>query len=126
MYELVEKCFDIQNPYFLKMMALIAENQQFEKVVTTGRELHHVVFRSYFKKMNLPIDNSPDNLVSLKPRDHFLIHFYGWKCSKKIIRSSAACAFMMMCRTSLKGISDGTVQAYSQAYEDARKVIVSA
>ena len=42
---------------------------------------HHIIPRHYYKAKNLPLDNSKENLVNLRYRDHMLAHFYLSGCT---------------------------------------------
>lgn len=43
---------------------------------------HHIVPKYYFKRANLPVDNSSENIVNLEYKDHILAHYYLSLCSK--------------------------------------------
>jgi hypothetical protein len=124
MNELVAKCFDVENPYFKKMIEIVKDNQQHEKVVTTGRELHHFIPRAYYKKMNLSIDNSPENLVSLSPKDHFKIHYFIIFCCKPVIKNSMLYAFRNMYKMGRRGMTEKELDYFADAYERAKSMII--
>lgn len=91
-----EDVFDTTSESYSKMMDIVNSNQNFPKIVTSGRELHHIVERNFSKKAKALIDNRAENLVSLSKTDHFLAHVYAYGCAKPVFRSGAARAVTMM------------------------------
>lgn len=85
MEELKNKLLDldivIDNDYLNKYITLIQTN-----AVTLRQrnktQRHHIIPKWYYKKNNLPCDNSPENLVNLEYKDHILAHYYLEKCIK--------------------------------------------
>lgn len=66
-----ENFLDTSNEYFPKILEILNKdepNECFEK--------HHIIPKIYFKKNNLKVDNSKNNIKKLTPVDHFLIHYY--------------------------------------------------
>lgn len=64
-----------ENEYFYAYIDLIEKNKQTKKE-QFKTAIHHIIPKAYFKKLNLPIDNSEDNLVNLLHKDHALAHYY--------------------------------------------------
>lgn len=59
---------------------------------------HHIIPRSYFKLMNLPVDNKKHNIVNLKLKDHIKAHWFLMKASaNNIIKGQNAAAIRYMC-----------------------------
>lgn len=54
---------------------------------------HHIVPRFYFRKNNLPIDNSTENIANLTFKDHILAHYYLALCSTEKYRLFSELAF---------------------------------
>ena len=79
--EYFSEFLDTTSSYYKKMIDLIDKNENMPKVVVKNRNLHHIVPRFYWKRKNLPVDNSMWNFVSLSIGDHFLIHYYMDKCA---------------------------------------------
>ena len=115
--------FDTETDYWKKIQKIYQENDHFPKVVVSGRNLHHKFLRSFSKKEKEPIDNDLDNLVSLDLADHYLVHYYLWKCSKKGWRTFTARAFTFMNKKAQKYITDETVELLAQEYKKAMKDI---
>lgn len=63
------------NQYLDCYINLIEQNKQTKKE-QFKTAIHHIIPKAYFKKMNLPVDNSKDNLVNLLHKDHALAHYY--------------------------------------------------
>lgn len=115
--------FDTSSKYWEKLQNIYEENDHFPKIVVKNRNLHHKFLRSFSKKEGTEIDNDKDNLVSLDLADHYLVHYYLWKCSKKGWRTFAARAFTFMNKKAQKYITDETVELLAQEYKKAMKDI---
>lgn len=113
--------FDINSSYWQKVLDIFNKNESFPKKVVKGRNLHHKFPKSFSKKLGEDIDNSEDNLVSLSEAEHFLVHYYYWKCARKGYRASMSLAFRLMARKALKYVNDEIVELLSIEYENARK-----
>ncbi|MBQ2204368.1 MAG: hypothetical protein II411_00560, partial [Lachnospiraceae bacterium] len=74
------KYFDTESDYWKKIQEIYKENDNFPRVVVKGRNLHHKFLRAFSKLEGTEIDNDKENLVSLSEGDHFLVHYYLWKC----------------------------------------------
>lgn len=114
-----EDYFDIESEYWEKVQKIYKENDNYPKVVVKNRNLHHKFLRSFSKKDGTEIDNDKDNLVSLDLADHYLVHYYLWKCTKTGYRRQTATAFRLMNRKAQKYISDDIVEALAQEYKKA-------
>lgn len=116
-----EKYFDTETEYWKKIQRIYQENEEYPKVVVSGRNLHHKFLRSFSKKEKEPVDNDSENLVSLDLADHYLVHYYLWKCTRKGWRTFTARSFTMMNKTAQKYITDETVELLAQEYKKALK-----
>lgn len=108
------KYFDTESDYWKKVQKIYEENDKYEKVVVAGRNLHHKFPRSFSKKHKEPIDNDIANLVSLSVSDHFLVHYYYWKCARKGYRTSMAFAFRLMAKKAFTVVSDKTILSLAE------------
>ena len=116
-----ENYFDTESEYWKKIQKIYEENESFPKKVVKDRNLHHKFPRSFSKKDGTEIDNDNDNLVSLSLADHFLVHYYIWKCCKKGYRGMMALAFQYMRKKLIKYASDDTIEALAKDYENIMK-----
>ena len=116
-----ENYFDTESEYWKKIQKIYEENDNYPKVVVKNRNLHHKFPRSFSKKDGTEIDNDKDNLVSLSLADHFLVHYYIWKCCKKGYRHMMALAFQYMRKKLIKYASDETIEALAKDYENIMK-----
>ena len=117
-----ENYFDTESEYWKKKIQKIyEENESFPKVVVKNRNLHHKFPRSFSKKDGVDIDNDEDNLVSLSLADHFRVHYYLWKCSKKGYRGMMAKAFVFMRKKLVAYASDETIEQLAKDYEASMK-----
>ena len=116
-----ENYFDTESEYWKKIQKIYEENESFPKKVVKERNLHHKFPRSFSKKDGVDIDNDEDNLVSLSLADHFRVHYYLWKCSKKGYRGMMALAFTIMRKKMVAYASDETIEQLAKDYENAMK-----
>ena len=116
-----ENYFDISSEYWKKVEKIYEENESFPKKVVKYRNLHHKFPRSFSKKDGVDIDNDDDNLVSISLADHFRVHYYLWKCSKKGYRGMMAKAFVFMRKKMVAYASDETIEQLAKDYEEAMK-----
>ena len=116
-----ENYFDISSEYWKKVEKIYEENESFPKKVVKERNLHHKFPRSFSKKDGVGVDNDEDNLVSLSLADHFRVHYYLWKCSKKGYRGMMAKAFVFMRKKMVKYATDETIEQLAKDYEAAAK-----
>ena len=116
-----ENYFDISSEYWKKIQKIYEENESFPKKVVKERNLHHKFPRSFSKKDGVDIDNDEDNLVSLSLSDHFRVHYYLWKCSKKGYRGMMAKAFVFMRKKMVVYASDETIEQLAKDYETSMK-----
>ena len=105
-----EKYFDTSSEYWEKLQKLYKENDHFPKIVVSKRNLHHKFLRSFSKLEGTEIDNDEDNLVSLTEGEHFLAHYYIWKCTKKGYKNRTALPVNLMFKKSFKYLTDETVE----------------
>lgn len=111
--------FDTDNELWQRVLEIYAKNEKYEKKIVSGRNLHHKFPRSFSKKLNEPVDNDKDNLISLSLADHFLVHYYYYKLAKKGYRQSMATAFTFMAKKSIKYMSPDTAEMIAKDYEEA-------
>ena len=116
-----ENYFDTESEYWKKIQKIYEESEHFPKKVVKERNLHHKFPRSFSKKDGVDIDNDNDNLVSLSLADHFRVHYYLWKCSKKGYRGMMAKAFVFMRKKMVKYATDETIEKLAKDYEAAMK-----
>lgn len=112
--------FETDNPLWERVLEIYKNNEKYPKKKVSGRNLHHKFPRSFSKKLGEEVDNDSDNLISLTPADHFLVHYYYYKLAKKGYRSAMALAFRMMARDKMKTISPETAEAIARDYEQAK------
>ena len=116
-----ENYFDINSEYWKKVEKIYEDSESFPKKVVKDRNLHHKFPRSFSKKDGVDVDNDEDNLVSLSLADHFRVHYYLWKCSKKGYRAMMARAFTLMRKKAVVYASDETIEQLAKDYEEAMK-----
>lgn len=118
----ISKYVDTESPLYDKLLRLYDENKDFPLENTKGRNVHHIVLRSWSRIDGEEIDNTEENLVSLTAADHILAHFYIWKISKSPYRRSAASAWHFMSRNLIKfGIDENTIICLIDRYNEEIK-----
>lgn len=126
-----EKYFDTETEYWKKIQEIYQENEKYPKVVVSGRNLHHKFLRSFSKLEKTEIDNDPDNLVSLSEGDHFLVHYYLYKCTKPGFRRQTGYPVRFMYKKAAKYLTDDiaeliakewTCKGVHQSEETRRKI----
>ena len=121
-----ENYFDTSSEYWKKVEKIYEENESFQKKVVKEKNLHHKFPRSFSRKEGVDVDNDEDNLVSLSLADHFRVHYYLWKCSKKGYRGMMALAFNFMRKKMVKYATDETIEQLAKDYETAMKDVAGA
>lgn len=101
-----ENYFDTESEYWEKVQKIYKENDNYPKIVVSGRNLHHKFLRTFSKLEGIEIDNDKENLVSLSEGDHFLVHYYLWKCTKTGYRSRTALPVRFMYKKAAKYLTD--------------------
>lgn len=101
-----EKYFDTGSEYWEKVQKIYKENDNYPKVVVSGRNLHHKFMRSFSRLEGTEIDNDKENLVSLSEGDHFLVHYYLWKCTKTGFKNRTALPVRYMYKKAAKYLTD--------------------
>lgn len=101
----IKECFDVNSPYFLSMQKILenAKTRGLEKEI--GYELHHAIPRSFFKKKGIKVIDK-NNLYKLTYQEHFLVHFYAYKCATKFLKSSMSLALLQMKRVCTMNTND--------------------
>lgn len=91
---LATNCF-IDNEYLDQYLELVNSS-------TTGTEVHHILPRSYFKELEIKIDNSDDNLVKLSFADHCKAHWLLYYCTIGKLKKASQASFILMTKAFLK------------------------
>ena len=74
----------LDNEYLDEYINLVLSNN-----ITVGyTEKHHILQRNYFKKSGLPLDNSPDNLITLSYCDHCKAHWLLYFCTTGYLKKA--------------------------------------
>lgn len=74
----------LANEYLDEYINLVLSNN-----ITVGyTEKHHILQRNYFKKSGLPVDNSPDNLITLSYCDHCKAHWLLYFCTTGYLKKA--------------------------------------
>lgn len=112
------ECF-IKNEDFYKMIDILKSAENREPVKEYGFELHHGVPRSYFKKKNkIVIDKN--NLYKLTYSEHFMVHYYAYKCATSLLKPSMTLAMIQMKRVCNKNTNEYDTIELSKIFESIK------
>lgn len=111
-----ENYFDTESEYWKKIQKIYEENDNYPKVVVKNRNLHHKFMRSFSRFEGTEIDNDKDNLVSLSEGDHFLVHYYLWKCTKIGFKNRTALPVRLMYKKAAKYITDEIAETIAKEW----------
>lgn len=114
--------FDTDNEYWQRVLDIFAKNEKYPKKRVSDRNLHHKFPRSFSKMLGEPVDNEPDNLISLSLADHFLVHYYYYLLARKGFRQRMATAFTFMAKKGLKFMTPETAEQMAKDYDEARTI----
>ena len=114
------KYFDTNSDYWEKVQKIYKENDNYSKVVVSGRNLHHKFLRTFSRLEGTEIDNDKENLVSLSEGDHFLVHYYLWKCTKAGFRNRTGGAVRFMYKKAAKYLTDDIAELIAKEWTSHR------
>ena len=85
----------IDNEYLNKYIDLVTSCALEDRIVYSAQR-HHILPVAYFKKLQLPVDNSTSNIVLLEYKNHVLAHYYLTFCTVDWLRGKTASAFILL------------------------------
>lgn len=89
---LLKTGYFIDNEYLDMYIDLIYENKD-TSYIRNATNNHHIIPKSYYRRINKPVDNSSENIVTVLFKDHVLAHYYLYLCTlNEEDRYSNACA----------------------------------
>lgn len=116
---LLKECFDTESNDFKKMWEIIQRSLD-NPSKNSCIEKHHIIPRSYFKKMKQDYINE-GNLVSLPAYDHYRVHYYAYKCATPLMKNSMTLAFNFMAKKCMKIWDENDLNFSSKMYEQFRE-----
>ena len=119
------KVFDTDNPMWQEVLAIFESAKDFPTKITAGRELHHKFPRCFSKLLKETVDNDRDNLISLTPSQHCMVHYYYFKLSTGEFKARMAHALKFVIGRHDIQLSDYTeeqAKELSESYEMAKKI----
>lgn len=106
-----------------EVLAIFESAKDFPTKITAGRELHHKFPRCFSKLLNETVDNDRDNLISLTPSQHCMVHYYYFKLSTSEFKARMAHALKFVIGRHDIQLSDYTeeqAKALAESYEIAK------
>lgn len=77
---LLKTGYFVDNKYLDMYVDLVYKNRNTSYVRNVTNN-HHIIPKSYYKRLEIPIDNSSNNIVTLLFKDHVVAHYYLYLCS---------------------------------------------
>lgn len=114
-----KECFDIESEYYSKMIDILEKSKSRGINKEFGYELHHKIPRSFFKKKGMIVVNK-NNLYKLTYSEHFMVHFYAYKCATKFMKSSMCMAMIQMKRVCSKNTNEYDTIEMSKIFESIK------
>lgn len=117
------KVFDTDNPMWQEVLAIFESAKDFPIKTSAGRELHHKFPRCFSKLLKETVDNDRDNLISLTPSQHCMVHYYYFKLSTGEFKARMAHALKFVIGRHDIQLSDYTeeqAKALAESYEIAK------
>lgn len=114
----INECF-IKNDDYYKMKKILDSSVERGTSKEFGYELHHFIPRSYFKKKNkIVIDKN--NLYKLTYQEHFMVHYYAYKCSTKLMKTSMCLALLLMKKVCNKNTNEYDTMELSKIFDSIK------
>lgn len=114
-----KECFDVNSPYFAKMLEILESSKSRGLEKGFGFELHHKIPRSYFAKKKMKVIDE-GNLYKLTYQEHFLVHFYAYKCATKLMKPSMTAALIQMKRVCCMNTNDVDVIKLAHIFDSIK------
>lgn len=89
---ITELPFIVKNSYLDEYLVLTSQSTKLPGYA----EEHHIICKSFYRYLNLPIDDSKNNLVRLLFKDHCKAHWLLYKCTIGKMHEAMANAFISM------------------------------
>lgn len=116
--EYINDCF-IKNNDFYKMKEILDNSEKRGISKEFGYELHHFIPRSYFKKKNKIIIDK-NNLYKLTYSEHFMVHYYAYKCATKLMKQSMCLAMIGMKKICTKNTNEYDTIELSKIFDSIK------
>ena len=82
----------LDNKYLDMYVDLLYKNRN-TLYIRNATNNHHIIPKSYYKRLKKPINNSSENIVTVLFKDHVLAHYYLYLCTlNEEDKYSNACA----------------------------------
>ena len=114
----IDECF-IRNDDFYKMKEILDNSKERGISKEFGYELHHFIPRSYFKKKNKTVIDK-NNLYKLTYQEHFMVHYYAYKCSTKLMKQSMCLALIAMKKLCTKNTNEYDTIELSKIFDSIK------
>lgn len=111
----------IDNDYLDQYVQLVSYSTEKSAFKT---QCHHILPKTYFKSLDLPIDNSDDNLVELLFKDHVKAHYLLKKCTTGFLSRNSGYALRYMLNNTIlqkytSNLTEEDFDNFQRLYEDS-------
>ena len=93
--DLLDTGYFIDNKYLDAYLQLVSK----ESLAANYLQIHHILPRQYYKKLNIKIDNSSKNTVKLSLTDHIKAHWYLSNCTTSWLQAGSFYAIRFLFST---------------------------
>lgn len=121
--ELLATGYFVEGKYFDEYIELLLKNSKTQRVKFTTN-VHHIIPQHYFRRLNIPVDNSSNNTVNLSHKDHAIAHLLLSGCTNGRDRYwNLYSVFYMSGQRYFDSIDDyrQLIDDYPELYENAIK-----
>jgi transposase len=118
--KLLATTYFIDNDYLEAYVALVCNSTVEKSAFRT--QSHHILPKTYFRNLNLPIDDSTDNLVELLFKDHVKAHWLLQKCTTGFLHRNNGYALRYLLANLKKystNLTEEDFNNFQQMYEDS-------
>lgn len=118
--KLLSTGYFIDNQYLDEYVKLTTDSSI---TLTTYLERHHILPRAYYNLLEIDVDNSDDNLVSLSFANHCKAHWLLYYCTIEKLQYASQTAFVIMVNGLTKRLNDYTDTDFAELQELKNKLI---
>lgn len=118
--------FYTDRPEWKKVLDIFEQFEKYPKKRTRNRAYHHKFPKSFSRMLNEPVDNDPDNIISLPFAQHLIIHYYYYILAKSPYKSKMALAFKYMVDTSNQNIKEITLETINNIATEYQNAVILA
>lgn len=123
---LLKTGYFVDNEYLDMYVDLVYKNRD-TRYIRNATNNHHIIPKSYYKRVKMPVSNSAENIVTVLFKDHVLAHYYLYLCTlNEEDKYSNACALNHLIGLSKRcginfNIDDLSLTELQKIYEESKR-----